>query len=85
MVLWAKNAMNRGVWRATAHGVTKSRRLLSVHVHACAHTHTHTVLEINKEGVKIIQDYLILLVQSELAGFVRSLVRRMPFSFGKHK
>ena len=76
--------MIRGVWRATAHSFTKSQTLLSVHVHVCAHTHTHAVLGINKEGVKIMQDYLILLVQRELFGFVRSLVR-MPFSFEKHK
>ena len=55
--------MNRGVWRATAHGVTKSRTLLSVRVHACAHTRTYVVLEMNKEGVKTMQDYLILLVR----------------------
>lgn len=72
MVLWAKNSMNRGVWRATGHAVTKSQALLSVLVHACAHTHTHAVLGINKEGVKITKDYLIFLVQRELSGFVRS-------------
>lgn len=31
------------------------------------------------------QDYVISLVRRDLSGFVRSLVRRMPFTFEKHK
>ena len=36
--------MDRGAWRATVHGVTKSQTRLSVHTHTHAHacTHTHT-------------------------------------------
>ena len=33
--------MDRGAWRATAHGVAKSPTHLSVHVRARAHTCTH--------------------------------------------
>ena len=36
--LW--NPMDRGDWRATVHGITKSQTRLSIH--ACTHTHTHT-------------------------------------------
>ena len=36
--------MDRGAWRATVHGVTKSQTQLStcVHTHTHAHTRTHT-------------------------------------------
>ena len=38
------NPMDRGAWRATVHGVSKSQTLLSnwACVCVCAHTHTHT-------------------------------------------
>ena len=42
------NSMDRGAWRATVHGVTKSQTRLSMHacthayVHTRTHTHTHT-------------------------------------------
>ena len=37
-----KNPMERGAWRATVHGVTKSRtRLSDLHTHTHTHTHTH--------------------------------------------
>ena len=39
---YLKNPMDRGAWRATVHGVTKSRTRLSVRMHAHVHTHTHT-------------------------------------------
>ena len=35
-----ENPMDRGVWWATVHGVTKSRTL--THARAYTHTHTHT-------------------------------------------
>ena len=35
-----ENAMNRGAWQGTVHGVRKSRTQLSNR--ACTHTHTHT-------------------------------------------
>ena len=39
-----ENSMDRGPWRATLHGVTKSRtRLSNTHTHT--HTHTHTKAE----------------------------------------
>ena len=34
--------MDRGAWRATVHGVTKSQTQLSTHAHTHTHTHTHT-------------------------------------------
>ena len=34
--------MDRGAWRAAAHGVTKSRTQLCNSSHTCARTHTHT-------------------------------------------
>ena len=42
-----ENSVNRGAWRATVHGVTKSRTRLSdlhthTHTHRQTHTHTHT-------------------------------------------
>ena len=36
-----ENPMDRGAWRATVHGVTKSWTRLSVHTHTHTHTHTH--------------------------------------------
>ena len=35
------NPMDRGAWRATIYGVTKSRTRLSMHAHTHTHTHTH--------------------------------------------
>ena len=37
-----ENSMDRGAWRVTVHGVTKSQTRLSTRTHARAHTHTHT-------------------------------------------
>ena len=40
-----ENSMNRGAWRATVHGVTKSQTRLTerlLHIHTRARTHTHT-------------------------------------------
>ena len=37
-----ENPMDRGAWRATVHGVTKSQTQLSTHAHTHTHTHTHT-------------------------------------------
>ena len=34
--------MDRGAWRVTVHGVTKSQTRLSTRTHARTHTHTHT-------------------------------------------
>ena len=31
---WVENSMDRGVWRATVHGVTKSPMQLSVHTYS---------------------------------------------------
>ena len=36
--------MDRGAWRATIHGVAKSRTLLSDFTHTHTHTHTHIIL-----------------------------------------
>ena len=36
--------MDRGIWWATIHGVTKSPTPLSTHTCTCAHTHTHNAL-----------------------------------------
>ena len=36
-----ENSMHRGVWWATAHGVTKNQTWLSVCTHTHTHTHTH--------------------------------------------
>ena len=39
--------MNRGAWRATVHGVTKSQtRLTERLLHTHTHTHTHTRIEV---------------------------------------
>ena len=37
-----ENSMHRGVWWATARGVTKNQTWLSTHAHTHTHTHTHT-------------------------------------------
>ena len=37
-----EKSMNRGAWRATVHGVTKSQTQLSAYTHTYTHTHTHT-------------------------------------------
>ena len=37
-----ENPMDRGAWRATVHGVSKSRPQLSTHTHT--HTHAHTYI-----------------------------------------
>ena len=37
-----KNSMDRGAWRATAHGVTKLFTAEQLNTHAHTHTHTHT-------------------------------------------
>ena len=39
---YLENSMNRGAWRATVHGATKSQTRLSGPVHTRTHTHTHT-------------------------------------------
>ena len=36
------NAVDRGAWWATIHGITKSQTCLSTHTHVRTHTHTHT-------------------------------------------
>ena len=36
-----ENSIDRGAWRATVHGVAKSRTQLSTHTHTQTHTHTH--------------------------------------------
>ena len=35
--------MDRGAWRVTVHGVTKSQTRLSAPTHTHTHTHTHTL------------------------------------------
>ena len=47
--LWLENPMDRGVWWATVHRVTKGQTRLSVHMHARVHTdiHTHTQTHTN--------------------------------------
>ena len=42
---YLENSMDRGAWRATVHGATKSQTRLSGPVHTRTHTHTHTPLE----------------------------------------
>ena len=37
-----ENSMDRGAWRATVQGVTKSWTRLSTHTHTHTHTHKHT-------------------------------------------
>ena len=37
-----ENSMDRGVWRATVHGVKKNKTWLRNWVRVCAHAHTHT-------------------------------------------
>ena len=37
---YLENSMNRGAWRATVHGVAKSRAQLNTHTHT--HTHINT-------------------------------------------
>ena len=37
-----ENSMEREVWQATVHGVTKSQTQLSARAHTHTHTHTHT-------------------------------------------
>ena len=37
-----ENCMDRGVWQAIVHGVTKSWTQLSTHTHTHMHTNTHT-------------------------------------------
>ena len=41
-----KDPMNRGAWKATVHGVAKSRTQLNTqthaHTHTLTHAHTHT-------------------------------------------
>ena len=39
---WPENPMDRGVWWATVHGVSKGQTRLSVHMHARVHTDIHT-------------------------------------------
>ena len=39
---YLENSMNRGAWRATVHGVAKSRAQLNTHTHTHTHTHIHT-------------------------------------------
>ena len=39
-----ENPIDRGVWRAAVHGVTKSQTQLSNYTHAHTHTHTHTYI-----------------------------------------
>ena len=36
-----ENSMDRGVWRATVHGVAKRQTQLSTNTHTHTHTHTH--------------------------------------------
>ena len=43
-----ENSMERGAWRATGHGVTKSQTWLSACTHAHTHTHTHNHTHMNK-------------------------------------
>ena len=43
--------MDRGAWRATVHGVTKSQTQLSTHTHT--HTHTHTQLSVETDRSKV--------------------------------
>ena len=41
-VFLLENSMDRGAWRATVHGVSKSQIQLSAHTHTHTHTHAHT-------------------------------------------
>ena len=43
---YLENTMNRGAWKATVHGVTKSQTGLSNS--ACTHTHTQSILMLYK-------------------------------------
>ena len=54
--------MDREAWKATIHGVTKSRTGLSTLVRARAHTHTHThTREWNGEkGVRNVKDVVFI-------------------------
>ena len=56
--------MDREAWKATIHGVTKSRTGLSTLVRARAHTHTHThthTREWNgKKGVRNVKDVVFI-------------------------
>ena len=40
---WLENSMDRGIWQATLHGFTKSRRQLNTYPHTHTETHTHTL------------------------------------------
>ena len=48
-----ENSMYRGAWRATVHGLTKSRTLLSACVRAHTYTHTHTHTQKHKKYKKM--------------------------------
>ena len=48
-----ENSMYRGAWRATVHGLTKSRTLLSAWVRAHTYTHTHTHTQKHKKYKKM--------------------------------
>ena len=45
--------MDRGVWQATVHGVTKSLTQLSDYVHMHTHTHTHTFIFNGNNNTKL--------------------------------
>ena len=56
-----ENSVDRGAWRATVHGVTKSLTQLSVCARIHTPTHTHTCLLGSLEGNKSETQYLHLI------------------------
>ena len=64
-----ENAMDRGAWEATVHGVAKSQAQLSTHTHTHTHTHTqHTVWAEHCENLKGLIFGLLEFLQSKHIG-----------------
>ena len=54
------NSVDRGAWRATVHGVSKSGPQLSTRAYTHTHTHTYILLQESKERA----EFLALLLSS---------------------
>ena len=55
-----ENCMDRGVWQAIVHGVTKSWTQLSTHTHTHMHTNTHTHTQTHIHTHKLVGVHFLL-------------------------